>query len=168
MPSFSSAMVRDLNPAPRSLGKTLLRGSFRQPIILRRVEPCQTSRLTSRLSWHCHKLPASIKIQSRTPRRIFSVQGSAIGMASLRASSAVRLLRGASHTRSILPAARRFESSIPLIQKEELPLTTPRHNVPEYDVHTDKATSCVYTLAELSVEVIANTFVGPSPRYPSV
>lgn len=62
-------------------------------------------------------------------------------MASLRASSAVRLLRNAQQTRSILPATRRFESSLPVKAKEELPLTTPRHNAPEYDVHTDKATS---------------------------
>jgi NADH dehydrogenase (ubiquinone) Fe-S protein 4 len=62
-------------------------------------------------------------------------------MASLRTSAAARLLRGVSHSRAILPASRRFESSVPSTQKEEASVTTPRHNAPDYGVHIDKATS---------------------------
>lgn len=66
-------------------------------------------------------------------------------MASLRNTAAARLLRSASQTRSILPATRRFESSVPA-KKEDVTPARPQ-NAPDYDVHFDKATS--YELRQL-------------------
>ncbi|KAL1844615.1 hypothetical protein VTK73DRAFT_2169 [Phialemonium thermophilum] len=61
---------------------------------------------------------------------------------SLRTSAAAsRLLRNAAARPSTVPALRRYESSVPLTHKEEPPLTTPRHNAPDYSAHTDRATS---------------------------
>ncbi|KAB5540541.1 ETC complex I subunit conserved region-domain-containing protein [Coniochaeta sp. 2T2.1] len=62
-------------------------------------------------------------------------------MASLRASSAARLLRSASRAPSFLPASQRFSSSVPTTSREEAPLDTPRHNEPNYEAEFDKATS---------------------------
>jgi NADH dehydrogenase (ubiquinone) Fe-S protein 4 len=64
-------------------------------------------------------------------------------MASLRASSAARLLRSASRAPSVLPASQRFVSSVPTTSREEAPLDTPRHNDPNYEAQFDKATSYV-------------------------
>ena len=85
-------------------------------------------------------------------------------MASLRTSSAVRLLRGASHNQSILPALRRYESSIPMKQKEETPYTTPHRKTEEYDVQADKATSYVDTYAHAPIfiaRIVANGSLEP-------
>ncbi|KAK4218659.1 ETC complex I subunit conserved region-domain-containing protein [Rhypophila decipiens] len=67
-------------------------------------------------------------------------------MSSLRATaSAARLLRGASQVRSMVPATRRFESTIADVpvtaKKEDSPLATPSRDSPDYKVPTDKATS---------------------------
>lgn len=64
-------------------------------------------------------------------------------MASLRASSAARLLRSASQTRTILPAARRFESNVPIVSREEAPATSVKRIDPNYEAQFDKATSYV-------------------------
>lgn len=64
-------------------------------------------------------------------------------MASLRASSAARLLRSAPRTPSLLPASRRFVSSVPTTSREEAPLDIPHHNDPNYEAQFDKATSYV-------------------------
>jgi len=66
---------------------------------------------------------------------------------SLRASaSATRLLRSSAfQTQSILPAARRYESSssssVPARKKEDSPLATPRSGAPIYNSPVDHATS---------------------------
>lgn len=69
-------------------------------------------------------------------------------MSSLRtAASAARLLRNASSTRAVLPAARRFESTdVPVRtegvdKKETSPMATLPRNAPDYNVPIDTATS---------------------------
>ncbi|RKU46843.1 NADH:ubiquinone oxidoreductase 21kD subunit [Coniochaeta pulveracea] len=62
-------------------------------------------------------------------------------MASLRTSSAARLLRNASQTRSVLPAARRFESNVPILNKEQDLNTSVKRTDPNYEAQFDRATS---------------------------
>lgn len=68
-------------------------------------------------------------------------------MASLRAYSAARLLRNASQTnRTVLPAARRFESNVPMVPREQAPETNVKRLDPNYEATFDKATSYVLFL----------------------
>lgn len=67
-------------------------------------------------------------------------------MASLRSASAARMLRGSVATsRTILPAARRFESTL-TTQEKPTPSTPAvrEENQPDYGAHFDKATSYVF------------------------
>lgn len=64
-------------------------------------------------------------------------------MASLRTSSAARLLRNANQIRSILPAARRSESNVPVLNKEQDFETSVKRTDPNYEAQFDRATSYV-------------------------
>jgi NADH dehydrogenase (ubiquinone) Fe-S protein 4 len=65
-------------------------------------------------------------------------------MASLRTSSAARLLRSVNQTRSVLPAARRYESNVPVLNKEQDLDTSVKRTDPNYEAQFDRATSYVY------------------------